>query len=164
MASRPAPAWEFYAGAEDVPVPVYKIERARSDRGKCFQSVTQRKCDGSIDKGVLRAGNLNTESGTYGRWMHLKCWRVPSAIWLSFPEIDSEYFTKEHFTQALNQLNDVLLTGVVDLTSEELDEVLTFVMDPGNWAKKRNSSKKKTQKSGENKKAYYFGHQIQIQV
>ena len=144
MAAMPTPAWEYYAAAENIPVPVYKIERARSDRGRCFQTETQRKCGGgNIEKGVLRAGNLNNESGTYGRWMHLKCWRVPSAVWLSFPEKDSTYFTKENFMQVLHQLDDVLLTGIAELTDEEIEEVLSFIMDTSHWAKKRAASTKK---------------------
>ena len=135
MASRPAPAWEFYAAAETEPVPTYCIERARSDRGKCHN---KKICGGAyIAKGLLRAGNLNRESGTYANWMHLKCWRVPSAVWLSFPDKDSTQFTRENVNQVLDELNDVLLTGIKDLTPEELEEVLDFFMDTSNWAKKR---------------------------
>jgi len=39
-----------------------------------------------IAKGEVRVGSLVEESGSYSRWMHLECWRVPSKIWLGCPE------------------------------------------------------------------------------
>jgi hypothetical protein len=29
---------------------------------------------------------MNKEAGSYGRWCHLQCWRVPSRVWLGLPQ------------------------------------------------------------------------------
>ena len=33
-----------------------------------------------IDKNELRVGSINEQSGTYSRWVHLRCWRVPYKV------------------------------------------------------------------------------------
>merc|ERR1712161_37844 len=34
-----------------------------------------------IPKDAIRVGSLDKVAGTYGRWHHLPCWRVPYRIW-----------------------------------------------------------------------------------
>ena len=33
-----------------------------------------------IDKGDIRVGSLDKMAGSYGRWHHLECWRVPKKV------------------------------------------------------------------------------------
>ena len=35
-----------------------------------------------IDKDSIRVGHIDMEAGTYTRWSHLECWRVPFKVWL----------------------------------------------------------------------------------
>ena len=39
-----------------------------------------------IEKGEVRVGTLNEQSGGYSRFVHLRCWKVPVMIWLGLPE------------------------------------------------------------------------------
>lgn len=34
----------------------------------------------AIDKGDIRVGSLDKMAGSYGRWHHLECWRVPKKV------------------------------------------------------------------------------------
>jgi len=44
-------------------------------------STTVKKSTEYIPKSAIRVGSLDETSGTYGRWNHLQCWRVPSKVW-----------------------------------------------------------------------------------
>ncbi len=35
-----------------------------------------------IGKGEIRLGSLDEQSGSYTRWHHLACWRVPAKVWM----------------------------------------------------------------------------------
>lgn len=63
------PSWEFYAAAAEEPVPTYRVERAKSGRSTCAVKKTY------IAKDNFRVGWINTESGKYGGWKNLDCWR-----------------------------------------------------------------------------------------
>ena len=70
------PWWEYYAEAAAEAVPTYRVERARSARSRCQAKGAAQCCaDDLIPKDELRVGWLNAESGTYGGWVHLRCWR-----------------------------------------------------------------------------------------
>ena len=68
----------------------------------------------------------------YGRWHHLMCWRVPSRIWLGFPK---ECTDRAVFQHALEGMNEVLLSGVNELTKEQWEVFLEHVMNRENWAR-----------------------------
>ena len=71
-----------------------------------------------IEKGEVRIGVLNAESGSYTYWVHLQCWRVPQKVWLGLPnpELVSD---PESFEAALVGMNEVLLCGVAHLPPEK---------------------------------------------
>ena len=81
-----ARSWDFYEEAEETDVPGYRAEKAKSARSKCAQRTKiGKKCSGDdvfINIGEIRIGTLDLYSGSYGRFVHIKCWRVPSKIWL----------------------------------------------------------------------------------
>lgn len=157
-------SWEFYFHAAEEDVPLYKVELAKSGRSKCVQRGTEaKKCDvpNFIEKGALRVGSINLESGSYGRWCHLMCWRVPSKIWEGLPDPDiCKDDTK--FEVALSSMNEVLLSGFDQLSPNDKSAFIQHVRDRGNWAKKVNrkpqdtggaARKKVTKKAGTKEKA-----------
>jgi hypothetical protein len=53
FADIPTPSWEYYAEAAQVPMPLYRIEPARSDRSQCSQRGTAKHCkSAAIQAGV----------------------------------------------------------------------------------------------------------------
>jgi len=113
------------------------VELAKSGRSKCVQKTKSAKmCFGQevIDKGDVRIGSIDLESGSYTRWMHLNCWRVPSRIWLGIP--DPEVCQdKSKFEEALSSMNQVLFTGFDALSPTDKDRVIIHIMDKSHWAK-----------------------------
>lgn len=69
------PSYEYYyeAAAEE-DAPIYKVEHAKTARGKCT------KCKKGIETGEVKVGSLDLHAGSYGRYHHLDCWRVPTKI------------------------------------------------------------------------------------
>jgi len=43
-----------------------------------------------IAKDEVRIGTMDMMAGTYARFVHVSCWRVPSKIWLGLPDPDVE--------------------------------------------------------------------------
>ncbi|KAJ1616396.1 hypothetical protein T492DRAFT_850847 [Pavlovales sp. CCMP2436] len=82
-------SWDFFAAAADEPVPGYRVELAKSGRSKC-QAKGSAKHHADSEEVILnktiRIGSLEPEAGSYGRWVHLGCWRVPARVWLGLPE------------------------------------------------------------------------------
>lgn len=128
------PSWEFYEQAADEPVPTYRVEPAKSDRSKCSAKGSAKKCaDSCIPKGALRVGWLNAETGTYGRWANLGCWRVPSKVWLGLP--DPEACAEEDlFKVALLSMSSIILSGVGELSPEDASAFTRHCMSKSNWA------------------------------
>jgi len=126
-AAMPTPSWEFYAAAAQEPVPLYRVELAKSGRSKG-------KDGALISKGKVRIGSLDEEAGSYGRWSHLGCWRVPSKIWLGLPDPDKST-DPTRFEAALAAMNGVLLCGVSELPPAERRAVARHAMDKANWAR-----------------------------
>ena len=133
-------AW-FESAAEET-VPYYRVELAKSGRSECQQkSLVGRKCGPKdvpqfISKGEVRVGSLNEESGSYGRWHHLSCWRVAHKIWLGLPDPD-KCKDKLKFSDALSSMNEMLFCGFSDLTEESKALIVQHVMNKDNWAKPR---------------------------
>eukprot|EP00634_Sargassococcus_sp_CCMP2135_P002782 CAMPEP_0198662802 /NCGR_PEP_ID=MMETSP1467-20131203/49234_1 /TAXON_ID=1462469 /ORGANISM="unid. sp., Strain CCMP2135" /LENGTH=501 /DNA_ID=CAMNT_0044399305 /DNA_START=45 /DNA_END=1550 /DNA_ORIENTATION=+ len=135
LSDLPTPSWEFYAEAAAETVPKYRVELAKSDRSKCAAKGAAKKCsDETIARNELRFGSLLPETGTYTRWCHLQCWRIPARVWQTFPEEGSE---KKHFAAALSSLGELLFSGFDELPENEKDRVVAYAMDKDNYAKAR---------------------------
>ena len=71
-------SYEYYEQAAQQDLPSYRMEYAKSGRGKCFATRTSKTC-GPVDakcciaKGSVRIGSLDAVAGTYTRWSHLDC-------------------------------------------------------------------------------------------
>ncbi|KAJ8608077.1 hypothetical protein CTAYLR_009625 [Chrysophaeum taylorii] len=129
----PVPSWEYYAAAAaEEGVALYKVEPAKSGRSKCRQKGSAKKCvDTKIPLGAIRVGSLDPEAGAYSRWQHLECWRVPSALWLGFPDKDPATIE-----QALLRMSDLLLVGVAELDPEDRRVFVAHCGDEANWARR----------------------------
>mmetsp|Transcript_11388 Transcript_11388/g.27147 ORF Transcript_11388/g.27147 Transcript_11388/m.27147 type:complete len:998 (+) Transcript_11388:336-3329(+) len=90
-----------------------------------------------IPKGNIRIGSLDDQSGSYGRWNHLVCWRVPYRIWAGLTDMTDPQQVK----QDLLLLEDVLFDGVSTLPEKELNLLISHIMDEKNRVKKRKSKK-----------------------
>jgi hypothetical protein len=129
------PSWDFYAEAAEEPVPLYRVELAKSGRSACNAKGAAKKCEeSSISKDDIRVGWINPESGSYGRWVHLDCWRVPSRIWLGLPDPE-ECTDTSQFESALLRMNEVTFCGFSELDEQNKKKILAYIMDKGNWAR-----------------------------
>lgn len=55
--------------------------RAKKKKNSSSSAVAKQKNDSSvIEKDEIRVGSLDEIAGSYGRWNHLECWRVPKKI------------------------------------------------------------------------------------
>ncbi|CAN0086778.1 unnamed protein product, partial [Sphacelaria rigidula] len=143
-ASASSQPWQYYYDAPAEEVPPYRVELARSGRSKCSQkSMPARRCppeDPFIAKDEIRVGSMDGMSGSYGRWVHLKCWRVPSRIWMGLPgddDGDAGGFTDRttQFRAALSSMNEVQFCGFNELTPYQQTQIVHYVMDKSNWAR-----------------------------
>ena len=137
--SGPVPSWEYYTAAAEVPVPTYRMERARSNRSKCKQSGEL------ISKGELRVGSINEETGAYGRWSCLNHWRVPNRVQMRLKGLSSPKRRKS-VERALLSMNEVLLCGLDELDEAERALVVAHVMNEHNWAAPRKRRKRRRRK------------------
>jgi len=145
-ASASAQSYEYYAAAAKEDVPPYRVEPAKSNRSACQAKGKAKHCaDPGIDRGELRAGWMNMESGTYGRWVHLGCWRVPAKVWLGLPDPDDPAADPAKFEEALLQMNEVLLCGLYELSPAQRKEVVAYCMDRSNWAALRRPRQQKAE-------------------
>ena len=133
--SRETPSWEYYYSAATEPVPYYRVELAKSNRSSCKQRGNAKKCtDNNIMKGEIRFGSMDMQGGSYTRWMHLNCWRVPSSVWLGLPHPDNCSDVLK-YEAALVGMNEVLLCGFTELSEDERLLVVRHVMNKNNWAR-----------------------------
>jgi NAD-dependent DNA ligase len=141
----PTPSWEFFYEAAEEDVPIYRVEAAKSARSLCRQKGKAKKCgEGEkIAKNDVRIGSIDEKTGSHSRWVHLNCWRVPSKIWLGVPNPE-ECDDPKMFEQALLSMNEVLISGVSELTPDSKQAFVEYVMNKENWAKlvKRKPQKK----------------------
>lgn len=129
-----SPSWEYYAEAAKEVSASYRVELARSNRSRCQARGSKKKCDQAlpfIEKGALRVGFI-LESGGYGLWVHLECWRVPSKIWLGLPD-PATCPDRRAYEKALLRLDEVSLCGLGDLAAAERKKVVRYVMDKKHW-------------------------------
>jgi|AntAceMinimDraft_11_1070367.scaffolds.fasta_scaffold403803_1 hypothetical protein len=65
-------------------MPLYKVELAKSGRSKCGMAARCKFGEDNpsvlkphvISKDTVRVGSIDLQSGAYGRWVHLECWRA----------------------------------------------------------------------------------------
>jgi len=145
FANKKTPSYAFYEEAAEENVPTYRVELAKSGRSRCSRTKTAsaKKCSphgqeaAFIDKGEIRFGSINVESGSYGRWIHLQCWRVPALIWRGLPQPESPDFTSQNIARALATMNEVAFCGFSELSEEDKAVVVEYIMDTSNWAASR---------------------------
>ena len=89
---------------------------------------------------------MNEEAGSYGRWRHIACWRVPAVIWLGLPDPALKGDAAD-FDAALVRLSGVALTGYAELSPALKQELLAHVMNKENWASATRSSTAKAHKA-----------------
>ena len=148
FSNRPTPSWEYYEAAAEEAVPTYKIELAKSNRSRCVAKGKAKKCESDlngkslIEKNDIRIGYFEKQSGQYIRFVHLKCWRVPSRVWLGLPNPDDCSDTKE-FEKALLFMNELLLTGFSTIPKEKKKLIIAHVMEKENWARLSKKHKEK---------------------
>eukprot|EP00941_MAST-03F_sp_MAST-3F-sp1_P004364 g4364.t1 len=142
------PSWEFYEAAAADEFPTYKVEPAKSNRSKCSAKGKAKKCEEvSIQRGEIRCGAFNRDYGSYMWWKHLKCWRVPSKLWLGLPDPSpdqgpaapgrSQTVSNDpmKFKVAIEKLEGVLISGFSDLSNEAKQLFIAHCMDKSNWTR-----------------------------
>ena len=90
-------------------------------------------------KDEIRFGSMDPEAGSYGRWRHLSCWRVPASIWLGMP--DPETCGRADVVAALVRMQQVSFCGFTELSEANQDLVVDYMMDKNNWARRTKNSK-----------------------
>ena len=90
-----------------------------------------------ILKDTIRVGSMNEYAGSYGRWHHLPCWRVPYRVWAGLTEPDD---AKQTLFELL-RLDEVLLTGLTALSKEDQTAFCAHVKEKTHWACKTKRSK-----------------------
>lgn len=128
------PSWEYFAEAAKETIPTYRVELARSARSRCQARGSSKQCKESapfIEKGGLRIGFM-MEGGSYGLWVHLDCWRVPSKVWLGLPDPAKTRDFKK-FEAAFARMNQVSFCGVRELAPAERKKVVRYAMDKKHW-------------------------------
>ena len=120
FSSMETPSWMFYEEVAEEELPIYRVELAKSNRSKCKARGSAKKCREGlcaectttsttsttdlvdptappelIAKNELRVGSINVQHGTYSRWMHLRCWRVPYKVSFELLGVDRHLFPRE---------------------------------------------------------------------
>lgn len=159
FSNQETPSWEFFRAAAEERPPTYRVEKAKSGRSKCKQtSKVGKKCsvrpeqqqqqqqvpgdsaalvDPSavpeiIDKGELRVGWTNEQSGTYGGWCHLRCWRVPYKVWQGLPRPE-KCQDPAKFAVALLNMNHII-DGFAELSFTDRQLVVAHCQDRSHWS------------------------------
>jgi len=141
---RPARDYAWYEAAAGESVPPYRTEAAKSGRSSCKgtchgdpkepAACEAHLLDPLIPEGSLRCGSIDMETGTYGRWRHIACWRVPASVWLGLPNPDATRDAAA-FEDAIVSMQGVTLSGFSTLPSPLKAQFVAFCMDKLNWAK-----------------------------
>ena len=123
------PMYEFFQEAAEEPVPLYRCELAKSGRSSCMAqgSAIKHGANIFISKSSIRIGHIDEISGTYTKWVHLECWRVPSRIWLGVLQLDP--FDEVAYEKAMVQMNELLFCGLQELPKEDRMLIVAHVMN-----------------------------------
>ena len=81
----------------------------------------------------VRVGSVDPVAGTYGRWSHAQCWRVPGLIHRGLPNPALERDPCA-FERALLAMNEVAFCGFDALALEHRAVVVARVMNVSAWA------------------------------
>ena len=81
----------------------------------------------------VRVGSVDPVAGTYGRWSHAECWRVPGKVHRGLPNPALEP-DPVAFERALLAMNEVVFCGFEELSLEHRAIVIARVMDISAWA------------------------------
>jgi len=157
------PSWEYFARAAEEEIPTYKVETARSGRSKCTvcknnsskaviaeraasetsaaivasatrsSSRAKKNSGGVIQINEIRVGSMDEIAGSYGRWHHLECWRVPKKVQNGLTNPMDE----ESSLRDLLSMEEVLLTGLAALDEENQMAFVRHVIDSDHWAGNR---------------------------
>lgn len=135
-ADMPPQSWKYFYEAAEEQTPGYCVELAKSGRSSCKMKGARKQCgdNAGIGQGEVRCGSLDDSSGNYGRWNHLKCWRVPAKIWLGLPDPE-ECDDPQDFARALHSMNGISLVGFSNLPEDDQNAFVAHVMDKEHWAK-----------------------------
>jgi len=130
--SFPPVSREYYERMADEPVPPYRVELAVNGRSRCTECLAANVSpfDAAIAKGGVRVGSLDRRSGSYARWSHLGCWRVPRSVWAGLPGAGGYRDTKG----ALQAVSEVALSGLSGLAGGDRLIFVYHCMDRKNWA------------------------------
>jgi len=86
-----------------------------------------------IEKDDIRVGSLDEIAGSYGRWHHLECWRVPKKVQNGLTNPTDE----ESSLRDLLLMEEVLLTGLAALDEEDQMTFVRHVINTDHWAGNR---------------------------
>ena len=91
---------------------------------------------GIIKKNAVRVGLMDPESGAYCRFVHLRCWRVPQAVWYNLPQYpdDTTEYSVDEFKRRLVDMDGVVFVGLNKLCDEDITLVAEHAMNQEAWA------------------------------
>jgi hypothetical protein len=134
----------------------YRVETAKTGRSTCIQ------CKAPIHSNALRLGSLDERSGTYGRWAHIFCCKVPSIIHAPLLDTSSNAFFNAlmrpasseialdpagddplKINRALRAMATTVLAGTDALSEDEIEQLACALVDKSRWAKPNNATKRK---------------------
>ena len=135
-------SWDYYYAAAEEPVPLYRVEIAKSNRSRCAQTKSKSSNHVSefINKNELRFGSINPESGRYGKWTHVECWKVPQKIWQGLPD-PNKCQDRKKFAEAIASMNEVLICGFNELNENQKEIIVSHIMNEANHAGKKTTGK-----------------------
>ena len=85
-----------------------------------------------IEKGTVRVGSLDDMSGSYGRFVHVTCWRVPQRVWEKLPDPPAD---EAIFLKAMLEMDAVIFKGFSDLEIDDQRAIVEHMMDKANWTR-----------------------------
>ena len=85
-----------------------------------------------IEKGTVRVGSLDDMSGSYGRFVHMTCWRVPQRVWEKLPDPPAD---EAIFLKAMLEMDAVIFKGFGDLEIDDQRAIVEHMMDKANWTR-----------------------------
>ena len=91
---------------------------------------------GIIKMNALRVGMMDPESGEYCRFVHLRCWRVPQAVWYNLPQYpdNTTEYSVDEFKRRLVDMDGVVFVGLNKLCDEDITLVAEHAMNQEAWA------------------------------
>ena len=121
-------------GAEG-PAPKKKRGRPRKPKPDGLKLTGKAYVDWAVKIPVnsVRVGSVDPVAGTYSRWSHAECWRVPGKVHRGLPNPALEP-DPVAFERALLAMNEVVFCGFEELSLEHRAIVVARVMDVSAWA------------------------------